>query len=65
MYYPYRPDYKCPNCKVGTMKWEGMEFHSTYVLGLSYCDNPCCINSKERWSIPYKLPESEVNNGIS
>lgn len=46
--YPFRENYKCPDCKTGTMKWQGEYFASTYVLGRSFCDNPECVNNKER-----------------
>ena len=49
MYYPYRPDYKCPDCKSGTMKWRAEEFHETYTLGRSFCDNPRCPNNEKNW----------------
>ncbi|MFX1537755.1 MAG: hypothetical protein ACFFDI_26455 [Promethearchaeota archaeon] len=47
--YPYREDYKCPDCETGTMKWEGQLFASTYVLGRYFCDNPECINHRDNW----------------
>ena len=53
MFYPHRDDYKCPECKTGTMKWKGMEFHSTYVLGMSFCDNPDCVNHEDNWLKPF------------
>lgn len=49
MYYPYRPDYKCPDCKSGTMKWQAEEFHATYTLGRNFCDNPRCPNNEKNW----------------
>lgn len=58
MFYPYRSDYKCPDCKIGTMKWQGEEFHSTYVLGRSYCDNPKCQNSREHFLKTFFNPQS-------
>lgn len=59
MYYPYRDDFKCPECKTGTMKWQGMEFHSTYVLGQSFCDNPECINNRNNY---FSLDMSRYKN---
>jgi hypothetical protein len=53
MCYPYRGDYQCPECKTGTMKWHGMEFHSNCVLGMSFCDNPDCVNHEDNWLKPF------------
>lgn len=61
MLYPHRDDYKCPTCKTGTKKWRGELFASTYVLGMSWCDNPNCPESKEHFT---NLFHPKINKGI-
>ena len=48
MFYPHRPDYKCPDCG-GNMKWQAEIYGSFYNIGRHYCDNPDCINHKNNY----------------
>lgn len=60
MFYPYSSDYKCPVCRTGTLKWQGMEFHSTYVLGRHFCDNPECPENRDNWMKPFSKADFEA-----
>ncbi len=62
--YPYRASYRCPDCVKGTMTWRGEEFHGTYVLGRSYCDNPHCPNYKDNWLRPMLPSLEEIEKGV-
>ncbi len=55
MFYPYREPYPCPDCKTGTMKWEGQIFSTTYVLGYCFCDNEDCVNHRKYFLNPALL----------